>query len=303
MATRNPPLLAKYSNGNCRVELWADGTKTREWEGEARPEFPESMDLKITDWCDGGCLYCHEKSTVAGKHARLDDLQRLLSDLPAGVEIAMGGGDTVSFPQLEELLVWAQGRGLVMNMTVNAMHLYRHAAAIRSFRERKLIYGLGISYGERFGDKIDALADANTVVHVIAGVDNVHKALRLARKGVKLLVLGYKRFGRGVIYFDDTVERNVGSWRYWVGPLMRSGSTVSFDNLAIEQLRIRDRVTPETWDAHYLGSDGSHTMYIDAVRMEFARSSVSERRPIGRAGVRDLFAIISGSTGKPAVAC
>src|SRR5947209_8260877 len=119
------PTLASYINGNCRVEIRDDGTKIREWEGAARPEFPESMDLKITDWCDGGCAYCHEKSTVDGKAARLDDIIRVLSDLPAGVEIAMGGGDTVSYPQLEELLEWAKGRGLVMNMTVNAMRLYR----------------------------------------------------------------------------------------------------------------------------------------------------------------------------------
>ena len=293
-------LLARYTNGNCRIELQDDGTKTREWEGEARPVFPESMDLKITDWCDGGCLYCHEKSTVAGKHARLEDIQRLLSDLPAGVEIAMGGGETVSFPQLEELLVWAKGRGLVMNMTVNAMHLYRHADTIRSLRSRKLVYGVGISYGERFEEKIDALADANTVVHVIASVDSVHKALQLARRGVKLLVLGYKRFGRGVIYFDDTVERNVGSWRYWVGTLMRSAATISFDNLAIDQLGIRERVTPEVWETHYLGSDGSHTMYVDAVRMEYARSSVSKREKIGKLGIRELFAEVERTACRPA---
>src|SRR4051794_14675777 len=136
-------LLASYTNGNCRVEIQDDGTKTRVWEGEAKPEFPESMDLKITDWCDGGCAYCHEKSTVNGKPARLEDIIRLLSELPVGVEIAMGGGDTVSYPDLEELLVWAEGHGLIMNMTVNAMHLYRHVETIRSFRARGLVYGIG----------------------------------------------------------------------------------------------------------------------------------------------------------------
>ncbi|MDB5307841.1 MAG: MaLMM01 [Gemmataceae bacterium] len=64
-----------------------------------------------------------------GKQARFDDITRLLGLLPSGVEIAMGGGDTVSYPQLEELLVWAKIRGLVMNIAVNAMHLYRHTAS------------------------------------------------------------------------------------------------------------------------------------------------------------------------------
>ena len=77
------PTLAAYTNGNCSIEIHDDGTKTREWDGDAQPKFPESMDLKITDWCDGGCLYCHEKSTVNGRHSYLEDIQRLLSPLPA----------------------------------------------------------------------------------------------------------------------------------------------------------------------------------------------------------------------------
>lgn len=292
MATTSPPLLAKYLNGNCRVTIHDDGTKVREWDGEAQPKWPESMDLKITDWCDGGCLYCHEKSTVNGKHANLEDIKRLLEPLPAGVEIATGGGDTMAYPQLDEYLEWAKGRGLIVNMTVNAMHLYRHADRIRSFRQQGLVRGIGISYGQRFEDRIRDIADENTVVHVIAGVDEIGRVLRLAAAGVKILVLGYKRYGRGVIYFDDQVERNLDRWRYWVGTLMRSGGVVSFDNLAIDQLRIQSLVTPEAWDRYYLGADGSHTMYVDAVEMNFARSSVSTRKPVDDLGIREMFAQI-----------
>lgn len=290
------PALARYANGNCRVEIRDDGTKVREWEGEARPVFPESMDLKITDWCDGGCLYCHEKSTVNGKHARLEDVQRMLSDLPAGVEIATGGGDTLSYPHIEEYLVWAKERGLIVNMTINAMHLYRHADTIRSLRDRGLVYGIGISYGRRFEDKIDAITDDRTVLHVIAGVDDVNRIVRLCRsKPRKILILGYKTFGRGVAYFSEKVERNLGAWRYWVGTLMRSGSVVSFDNLAIDQLGIQKLVTSEVWGRYYLGTDGSHTMYVDAVDMNFARSSVSTRRPIGNLDIPAMFAEIRRS--------
>ncbi len=74
--------------------------------------------------------------------------------------------------------------------------------------------------------------------------------------------------------------------------MMRTGSTISFDNLAIEQLQIQDRVTPEVWETHYLGVDGSHTMYIDAVRMEYARSSVAKRESIGDLDIRTMFSRI-----------
>jgi len=292
METTSSSLLAKYRNGNCAVSLYEDGTKVREWDGEARPEFPESMDLKITDWCDGGCLYCHEKSTINGKHSNLEDIKKILADLPPGVEIATGGGDTMAYPFLEEYMEWAKERGLIVNMTVNAMHLYRHADRIRDLRKRKLVHGVGISYGKRFEDRILDIADRNTVVHVIAGVDDIQGILKLARQGVTILVLGYKRFGRGVIYFDDKVQRSVDAWRYWIGPLMRSGSTISFDNLAIEQLGIESLVTPKAWENFYLGADGSHTMYVDAVQMEYAKSSVSPRKAVGDLGIREMFAVI-----------
>ena len=48
------------------------------------------MDLKITDWCDAGCAWCHEGSTLRGRHADLDEALELLSVLPAGAEIAIG---------------------------------------------------------------------------------------------------------------------------------------------------------------------------------------------------------------------
>jgi len=59
-------ILHSYQNGNTLVNLYNDGTKTREYEGEPKPVFPESIDVKITNYCDAGCTFCHEKSTRLG---------------------------------------------------------------------------------------------------------------------------------------------------------------------------------------------------------------------------------------------
>jgi hypothetical protein len=52
--------LASYRNGGFEVSVLSDGTKIRETLDAALPPvLPEQMDLKITDWCDAGCAWCH----------------------------------------------------------------------------------------------------------------------------------------------------------------------------------------------------------------------------------------------------
>ena len=71
----NCKLLSEYINGNYKVRLFSDGTKIRfSNDDEFHPEFPESIDLKITNRCDLRCLMCHEKSTPNGKNADLNNL-------------------------------------------------------------------------------------------------------------------------------------------------------------------------------------------------------------------------------------
>ena len=68
-------ILGDYVNGNHRTILYDDGTRFREtgayvegkWVADDADhftfEFPESFDLKVTDWCDGGCTYCFPEGT------------------------------------------------------------------------------------------------------------------------------------------------------------------------------------------------------------------------------------------------
>jgi len=99
-----PDVIAGYLNGGYSVTIEADGTKTRKTiDPSVPPVHPEHMDLKITDWCDAGCCWCHEGSTRRGKHGSIDATLDLLSDLPAGVEIAIGGGDPLSHPRFPDL--------------------------------------------------------------------------------------------------------------------------------------------------------------------------------------------------------
>ena len=75
--------ISEYYNGNHKVSLYANGTKIKETNNPNADhftyEYPESFDLKITDYCDGGCKFCHENSTTNGKHADLKRIHNLMS--------------------------------------------------------------------------------------------------------------------------------------------------------------------------------------------------------------------------------
>ena len=92
-------ILTNYKNGNYTVKLYSDGTKIKETEADSFiAEFPDSIDLKITNYCDLNCPMCHEKSNIDGKEGNLDS--PFLESLPSGIELAIGGGNPLSHSAL-----------------------------------------------------------------------------------------------------------------------------------------------------------------------------------------------------------
>ena len=92
-------ILNTYTNGNHMVTIYSDGTKIKEtldpMADHFTYDFPENFDIKITDQCDGGCVYCHENSTVNGKHGDLRALEPMIATLHSGTECACLRGNTI----------------------------------------------------------------------------------------------------------------------------------------------------------------------------------------------------------------
>lgn len=61
MGTSN--ILYQYQNGNTHVTILTDGTKIREYENIPVIIHPESIDVKITDYCTMGCKFCFTPET------------------------------------------------------------------------------------------------------------------------------------------------------------------------------------------------------------------------------------------------
>ena len=283
-------LLYNYKNGNCNVSIYDDGTKIREFPDNEHPyaDLPESMDVKVTNKCNGvpdkngnwiPCPFCHEKSLPNGEEGTFEEYKQLFSQLIPGTEIAIGGGCPITWKYIDDFLNYLKDINLIANMTNNAAHIKKYYQRCIDWLNNKLIMAMGISYtGPNDIELIKQLFDKypdRIVIHMILGVHSIkdYELICNSINNPKILLLGYKTFGRGKNYHVDYSD-----WKDVKELFNKNNGVLSFDNLAIEQLNIKSYLTEEQWNEFYMGNDGQFSMYMDIVKGEFARSSTSDIR-------------------------
>ena len=288
--------IGSYINGNYNVKIFDDGTKIRySKEDEFKAEFPECMDIKITNYCDRNCKMCHENSTIEGKHGDILNVN-FINTLNPYTEIALGGGNPLSHPDLVQFLKICRSKRIIVNMTVNQIHFMNNLNFIDILIERKLIHGLGVSLVNATDDFFNELNKRNnTVLHIINGLINEETLNKLYNKNLKILILGYKQFRRGIdLYNKDFIEIETNKLMLYnnLKTLIEKSKVVSFDNLAIEQLKVKRLMSEEEWNEFYMGDDGKFTMYIDLVNKQFAKCSISTQRYDLLDNINDMFEVV-----------
>lgn len=279
-------LLSTYKNGNYFVDIFDDGTKIRRNNADSlEPSFSESIDCKITDYCDVGCDFCYENSTTFGKHA--DILNTSFFDtIHPYTEIALGGGSPILHPDIVPFLEKLKSKNVLPSITINQKHFIEKYQFIKDLVDRKLIYGVGVSISSVNNELIDKLKIIpNVVVHVIAGIFNQELCEKLTGQNIKMLILGYKDLGRGAFKSKTESEllimKSNMSWlKLNLKQIMNQHSFLAlcFDNLALEQLHVKEIIGSEKWESFYMGDDGSYTFFVDLVEGKFCKSSISHDR-------------------------
>lgn len=293
-------LIGSYINGNYTTKIYDDGTRIRETEeDEFIPTFAENCDIKITDSCNMGCSFCHEGSTLDGKHGDILN-PKFLSTFHPYQELSLGGGSVFEHPDFIPFLENLKKQKVIANITVHQVHFMQNLELIKKLQEEKLIYGIGVSVSAPTEELIKVLKSVpNTVCHVINGIWNEKTAEMMAGRSLKVLILGYKELRRGNEYIaahDEIVASNK-KWLYNnLEKLLKRFKLISFDNLAIEQLEVKRLLSNEEWETFYQGDDGTSTFYIDAIEQKFAQSSTApfeKRYDIRELGMDEMFNIIT----------
>lgn len=307
--------LNTYTNGNHTVTIYSDGTKIKETLDPKADhftyEFPENFDIKVTDQCDGGCRYCHENSTVNGKHGDLRALEPMIATLHAGTECAVGGGNALAHPDLVWFLERLKEQGVIANITINQRHLKPYKDLICKIVGDGLVHGIGISLTDSSNkedfDFIDTLGD-NVVIHTIAGILTAKDLPALS--GRKVLILGYKDLRRGHAMLEkhsDEIKANINWLKFMMMRSVLPFRVMSFDCLGIEQLDPKTalNISDKDFNTLFQGSDTDvkdadgnitcATMYIDVPNMQVARMSTAalDKRYsfTGKENIHDLLQV------------
>ncbi len=280
-----------YKNGNYTVYLdLVTGTKIRKNDlGFFECDTVESMDIKITNSCDMGCPMCHENSVPNGKHADILS-ESFLDRLHPYCELAIGGGNPLEHPDLEQFLQKCKERKHVPSMTINQVHFEKDFDRVKSLCDQKLIYGLGISLQKVTPQFISLVKQLPTaVIHVINGLVSEEQLRALSNNDLKVLVLGYKLFRRGEKLYEKEsplIEERKEMLKELLPKIVDEGwfKVISFDNLALQQLKVKSLMNDDEWEKFYMGDDGlegsqtSATFFCDLVERKFAKNSCSATR-------------------------
>jgi hypothetical protein len=245
---------------------------------------------------------CHEDSKPNGELADFAQLS-FINALPQYTELAIGGGNPLSHPHLITWLDLLRTKRLIPSMTVNQLHFMNNVSFLHRLSDEHFIYGLGVSWNGFYSEEqamkcVEVLQEfPNAVVHVINGLVTMKDLDLLSNAGLKVLILGYKDFRRGADYhlqYPGVIDAQKQQLYDALPGLVASNAfkCICFDNLAVKQLDVKRLLTDAEWDSFYMGDDGSFTMYIDAVKGEYAASSTSTQRYSVTADIREMFQTI-----------
>ena len=227
-------LLNKYKNGNYWVYIYDDGTKIRRGKGKFNPVFPESIDIKITNECDANCEWCSEDSNKNNDSFEFNEY-KFLDSLRPGMELAIGGGNPLVYKHLIGFLKYCNRRGVIANITINEKNL---SETITYLIGCNLVKSFGVSFvdGKNISSILEFLKPIKKeplVVHFILGIHDLKCFKKLYSQKLKILILGYKKIGRGKLYYNKNkveIEQNMSEIKDNLDDIINEFEIVFFDN-------------------------------------------------------------------------
>ena len=286
-------MIFKYKNGNRLITInpsTGDKKRYKQIGSQAyKPVRPENIDLNLSYKCNLGCSFCYLNATPGKQVFNFDEefLENLFKDDLVGLEIAMNLNDEPITGSHIALVKYLKNKNYIPNFTINYLTLKSKIDTYEFKQLKPYWWGVSVNSLTQIQNILKLVKDKsnisknNIVFHIINGVFNPKEFIKIP-KDVKVLVLGYKNLGRGVAFsppYNFLTVQNI----------EQKGGNISFDNLAIKQ--IKDIETLPNFDLNYLGDDGEHSFYIDLVNKTFSKSSTDKLNnfKLGNKSVNECF--------------
>ena len=249
---------------------------------------PELVDLKITDWWDHGCAYCYQGSTPKGVHADNDYVKYTVLNALAQMqvlEVAIGGGEPTAHPDFWSIIREAHSLGIKPSFSTRNLEWMEDKYKLRTFNETCGAFAFSV---DSFHDTMQLVRavikydlDEKVTIQYVPEAnryEDMKAVLEVAAmNSIPVTLLGFKRTGRGTQFLHKRIadcrtdDITTEQWK----TIMDMEGQISVDTVfaATHQKMLKDAGVAD-WS--YKVKEGAHSMYIDAVTHELAKSSFTE---------------------------
>lgn len=250
-----------------------------------KPEAPELVDVKITDYCTHGCAFCYQGSTADGAHAKLRDIEELIRILASAevFEVVLGGGEPTEHPHFAAILHMIREAGMVPSFTTNSTWWYQDrtiadavwqccGAVAHSLNGVRGVRDIAL-YPEAVSLLHPGARSPRLMFQYIPELCPLH-TLREVAKSVKdntLVLLGYKQLGRAN---KPAPYRHPEMFKL-LREMQAKGEmscAIGIDTKLAQDYRKELKAAKIPKELYYV-DEGRLSMYVDAVQHRFGRSS------------------------------
>lgn len=263
-------LFDRYNGAKIRMTFEGDKARTVE---PVRPNAPELVDVKITDFCTFNCSYCYQGSTEKGQHADKHELETLAYNLGQAevFEVAIGGGEPTLHPDFVSILGTFQYAGVTANFTTRNLQWLKDEEKRAKILDRCGAFAFSADDANKvraFLSLVDVLnvkREKVAVQYVIGSASQCtfESIIKLCdAHDVRLILLGFKTNGRGAKayrYDNEWIEK---LRRGWVGV---DTAIIQEHEAALKARGVQAQL--------YTRNEGEFSMYIDAVAKKAGPSS------------------------------
>lgn len=243
-----------------------------------KSNFPELVDIKITDFCPFGCKWCYQASTLEGVHAPFERIEAIAHELASlgCFEVALGGGEPTLHPDFKRILKVFESVGILANFTTRNVKFLEEEGIFDTFKGN-------VAISVETGKDVQKINDMfrkyeirdRIVLHYVMGSSSLEEMKKILAYGFNTTLLGFKTTGFGST-FDP---HDYSDWRSALDDLLMGKDSSKDDFIYFDAKIGIDTALANQSDMSgipphlYYTEEGRFSFYIDAVKNTFAPSS------------------------------